>query len=140
MAGARWCDRSQRFSVVSGPRGDVPAEQVMPLERVVLRPSLKQELPFAPKSSRIARWLLLHPDEFHVQKEIAAAIDVGAGFVSRVVMMRRGLWRFARTLLWRRWLLVAAGAAIVLFLTIYVVMKLTPPPDPAPRLPFPPAP
>ena len=41
--------------------------------------------PFAPKSSRIARWLLLHPDEFHIQKEIATAIDVGAGFVSRVV-------------------------------------------------------
>ncbi|QDU68196.1 type IV toxin-antitoxin system AbiEi family antitoxin [Engelhardtia mirabilis] len=41
--------------------------------------------PFAPKSSRVARWLLLHQGEFHVQKEIAAAIDVGAGFVSRVV-------------------------------------------------------
>jgi hypothetical protein len=41
--------------------------------------------PFAPKSSRVARWLLLHPDEFHVQQEMAAAIGVGAGFVSRVV-------------------------------------------------------
>jgi hypothetical protein len=41
--------------------------------------------PFAPKSSRVARWLLLHQDEFHVQQEMAAAIGVGAGFVSRVV-------------------------------------------------------
>lgn len=41
--------------------------------------------PFAPKSSRIARWLLLHPDEFHVQQDLAAAIGVGAGFVSRIV-------------------------------------------------------
>ncbi len=41
--------------------------------------------PFAPKSSRVARWLLLHPDEFHNQQEMAAAIRVGAGFVSRVV-------------------------------------------------------
>ena len=41
--------------------------------------------PFAPKSSRVARWLLLHPDEYHVQQELAAAIDLGAGFVSRVV-------------------------------------------------------
>jgi len=41
--------------------------------------------PFAPKSSRVVRWLLLHPEEFHVQQELAAAIGVGAGFVSRVV-------------------------------------------------------
>lgn len=41
--------------------------------------------PFAPKSSRVARWLLLHPNEFCVQRELAAAIDLGAGFVSRVV-------------------------------------------------------
>ncbi|HUF76831.1 MAG TPA: type IV toxin-antitoxin system AbiEi family antitoxin [Longimicrobiales bacterium] len=41
--------------------------------------------PFASKSSRVARWLLLHPDAFHVQQEMAAAIGVGAGFVSRVV-------------------------------------------------------
>jgi len=40
---------------------------------------------FAPKSSRIARWLLLHAEEFHVQQELAAAIGLGAGFVSRVV-------------------------------------------------------
>lgn len=41
--------------------------------------------PFAPKSSRVARWLLLHPDEFQVQQELAKAIDLGAGFVSRIV-------------------------------------------------------
>lgn len=41
--------------------------------------------PFAPKSSRVARRLLLHPDEFHVQQELAAAISLGAGLVSRVV-------------------------------------------------------
>ena len=41
--------------------------------------------PFAPKSSRVARWLLLHPDEFHVQREMAIGIGMGDGFLSRVV-------------------------------------------------------
>jgi len=41
--------------------------------------------PFAPKSARVARWLLVHPDKFHVQQELAAAIGLGAGFVSRIV-------------------------------------------------------
>lgn len=41
--------------------------------------------PFAPKSARVARWLLMHPGQFHVQQGIASAIDVGAGYVSRVV-------------------------------------------------------
>jgi DNA-binding MarR family transcriptional regulator len=41
--------------------------------------------PFAPKSARVTRWLLVHPDEFHVQQELAAGIGVGAGFVSRIV-------------------------------------------------------
>lgn len=41
--------------------------------------------PFASKSSRITRWLLTHPGEFHAQREIAVATDMGEGFTSRIV-------------------------------------------------------
>jgi hypothetical protein len=40
---------------------------------------------FAPKSSRVARWLLMHPDEAHTQRELARATGLGEGFVSRIV-------------------------------------------------------
>lgn len=40
---------------------------------------------FAPKSSRIARWLLMHPTEAMAQREISQATDVSEGLVSRVV-------------------------------------------------------
>lgn len=40
---------------------------------------------FAPKSSRIARWLLLHPEKPIRQAELAAAVGLGPGFVSRIV-------------------------------------------------------
>ena len=40
--------------------------------------------PFAPKSSRIARWLLVHKDTAVTQREIARATDMDEGFVSRI--------------------------------------------------------
>lgn len=40
---------------------------------------------FAPKSSRIARWLLLHPGESMTQREISQATDMDEGFTSRIV-------------------------------------------------------
>ena len=40
---------------------------------------------FAPKSSRIARWLLMHPDEPLTQREIARATGTDEGYTSRVV-------------------------------------------------------
>jgi hypothetical protein len=40
---------------------------------------------FAPKSSRVARWLLMHPADAHTQREIARATGVSEGFVSRIV-------------------------------------------------------
>ncbi len=40
---------------------------------------------FAPKSSRIARWLLMHPDQPITQREIARATDMDEGFTSRIV-------------------------------------------------------
>lgn len=40
---------------------------------------------FAPKSSRIARWLLIHPSEWLTQRELARATDTDEGYTSRVV-------------------------------------------------------
>jgi len=40
---------------------------------------------FAPKSSRIARWLLEHPGEPVTQRQIARAVDLDEGLASRVV-------------------------------------------------------
>lgn len=40
---------------------------------------------FAPKSARIARWLLLHPHRPMSQREIAQATDMDEGFTSRIV-------------------------------------------------------
>lgn len=41
--------------------------------------------PFAPKSARIARWLLLHSDRAMFQRDIANATDMDEGFTSRIV-------------------------------------------------------
>ena len=40
---------------------------------------------FAPKSSRIVHWLLLHPSEFISQREISKATDTGEGYTSTIV-------------------------------------------------------
>ena len=40
---------------------------------------------FAPKSSRVARWLLMHPDEPFTQRELARATGTDEGHTSRVV-------------------------------------------------------
>ena len=40
---------------------------------------------FAPKSSRIARWLLMHPDESLTQRELARGTGTDEGHTSRVV-------------------------------------------------------
>lgn len=40
---------------------------------------------FAPKSARVARWLLMHPEHAFTQREIARATGMTEGFVSRIV-------------------------------------------------------
>jgi hypothetical protein len=51
--------------------------------------------PFAPKSSRISRFLLAHPNQRFRQKEIAEEADVGRGWTSKVVrrLEEKGLVR-----------------------------------------------
>jgi len=40
---------------------------------------------FAPKSSRVTRWLLMHPNEPLTQREIARATDIDEGYTSKIV-------------------------------------------------------
>ena len=40
---------------------------------------------FAPKSSRLAHWLLLQPERSFTQRELFLAVGMGEGFVSRIV-------------------------------------------------------
>ena len=40
---------------------------------------------FAPKSSRVTRWLLMHPGQAFTQREIARATDMHEGYTSKVV-------------------------------------------------------
>jgi hypothetical protein len=40
---------------------------------------------FAPKSARIARWLLIHPDQKFSQQELGEATGMDKGFTSRIV-------------------------------------------------------
>jgi hypothetical protein len=40
---------------------------------------------FAPKSSRVTRWLLMHPNEPLTQREIARATDTDEGYTSKIV-------------------------------------------------------
>lgn len=40
---------------------------------------------FAPKSARVVRWLLTHPDRAFSQRDIARAVGISEGLVSRVV-------------------------------------------------------
>ncbi len=40
---------------------------------------------FAPKSSRIARWLLMHPDKPVAQRDVARATDTDEGYTSKIV-------------------------------------------------------
>jgi hypothetical protein len=54
-------------------------------------------------------------------------------FVSRMRSARKALWGLARTLLWRRWSLVAIAVAAALYLIVWLVLK----DDPAPLIPPP---
>ena len=86
--------------------------------------------------------------ENHWNRLVDAAKDAGATtdgalehkapstFVSGVIAMREGLWKFTKIVLLRRLSLVAAILAIALWLILYSVMKSNEPArSPAPALP-----
>lgn len=78
--GVNWLDLSGNANITA-PGVRVLVEGQPNLYKQPGRPSSA----FAPKSSRIARWLLLHPGQSMTQREIARATDMDEGFTSRIV-------------------------------------------------------
>lgn len=79
-AGVSWLDLSGNASLVA------PGLRV----RVEGRPNLfrrpgRPRSVFAPRSARVARWLLMEPDHAMTQREIARAAGLDEGFTSRIV-------------------------------------------------------
>jgi hypothetical protein len=79
-AGVSWLDLSGNASIIA-PGVRVLIEGQPNRYKQPGRPSSA----FAPKSSRIARWLLLHPRQPMTQREIARATGMDEGFTSRIV-------------------------------------------------------
>lgn len=79
-AGISWLDLSGNADVVApGLRLYVRGEK-----NKFITPG-RNENPFAPKSSRIARHLLYQPSRMFTQRELAEETGLGEGFVSRIV-------------------------------------------------------
>jgi len=80
QAGVQWLDLSGNARIVApGVRVLVEGKPNQ------FKPRGRPSSAFAPKASRIARWLLIHPDRFLTQREISVATDVDEGYTSRVV-------------------------------------------------------
>jgi hypothetical protein len=77
--GVNWMDLSgNAFIATPGLRVVVEGKR-----NLYLTPGRPSNL-FAPKSSRVARWLLMHPEESFTQRQIARATGMTEGFVSRI--------------------------------------------------------
>ncbi len=79
-AGVSWIDLSGNAHVIASGLRVIVGGQPNRF-RVRGRPSSV----FAPKSARVVRWLLMHPDRPFTQREIAHSVDMREGFVSRIV-------------------------------------------------------
>ena len=79
-AGVSWLDYSGNAHIV-GPGIRIIIDGRPNLSPKRGRPSSA----FAPKSSRVARWLLMHPTEALAQRDISQVTGVSEGLVSRVV-------------------------------------------------------
>lgn len=79
-AGVGWLDLSGNAHIVAGGLRIIIEGRPNRFRSVGRPPNL-----FAPKSSRVVRWLLIHSDKSFTQREIAHATGMDEGFVSRIV-------------------------------------------------------
>jgi hypothetical protein len=79
-AGVGWLDLSGNAHIVAGGLRIMVEGRPNRFRTVGRPPSL-----FAPKSSRVVRWLFIHYDKSLTQREIARATAMNEGFVSRIV-------------------------------------------------------
>lgn len=63
-------------------------------------------------------------------KPVSGEASAPEGFVEQVRTARKKLWLFARTVLWRRWALVAVAVAVILYLVAHLLFQ----PDPSPSI------
>ena len=79
-SGVSWADLSGNADI-SAPNLRILIEGQPNLFKNLGRPSS----PFAPKSARIARWLLINVDKLMTQRELSFATNMDEGFTSRIV-------------------------------------------------------
>ncbi len=80
QAGVQWLDLSGNARIAA------PGVHIRVEGRANrFKPRGRPSSAFAPKASRIARWLLIHHDRLLTQREIALATDIDEGYTSRVV-------------------------------------------------------
>lgn len=79
-AGVGWLDLSGNARIVAGGLRVIVDGRPNRFRSAGRPPNL-----FAPKSSRVVRWLLIHPDKSYTQREIARFTAMDEGFVSRIV-------------------------------------------------------
>ena len=79
-AGVGWLDLSGNAHIVAGGLRIIVEGRPNRFRSMGRPPNL-----FAPKSSRVVRWLLIHPDKSFTQREIAHGTTMSEGFVSRIV-------------------------------------------------------
>lgn len=79
-AGVSWIDLSGNAHV-EGPGLRIHVEG----KPNCFKRSGRPENVFAPRSSRVSRWLLLHPERAWLQRELAQAVSLTEGYTSRVV-------------------------------------------------------
>jgi hypothetical protein len=86
-AGVGWIDLSGNARIIAEKLRVLREGQPNRFRSTCRTPDL-----FAPKSSRVARWLLMHPDIPLAQRTIASATGMDEGFVSRIVsrLLRNG--------------------------------------------------
>ena len=80
QAGVQWLDLSGNARIVA------PGVHILVVGRPNrFKPRGRPSTAFAPKASRITRWLLIHNHRCLTQREIALATDMDEGYTSRVV-------------------------------------------------------
>jgi hypothetical protein len=78
--GVQWLDLSGNASIVA------PGLRIKVLGQPNrFRHAGRPASPFAPKSSRVARWLLMHPGHSMTQRELGQATEMDEGYTSRIV-------------------------------------------------------
>jgi hypothetical protein len=79
-AGVGWLDLAGNARIVAGDL----FINVQGRPNTVRQPGRKPDL-FSPRSSRVVRWFLMHPDRPFTQREIAKGASMDEGYVSRIV-------------------------------------------------------